>query len=51
MVQPRALVSIHALAALNICYGERSHASKDALSEFLHNLTFQALTKENFNRI
>ena len=33
--------------ALNIYYVGSSQASKDAVSEFLHNLTFQALTKEN----
>ena len=43
----RALVSVHALVALNIYYGRSSEASKDALKEFFHNLTFQALTKEN----
>ena len=41
------LVSVHALVALNIYYGRSSQASKDALKEFFHNLTFQALTKEN----
>ena len=43
----RALVSIHALAAFKIYHGRSSQASKDALGEFLHNLIFQALTKEN----
>ena len=43
----KALVSIQALAALNIHYGGNRQISKDALSEFLHNLTFQAFSKEN----
>ena len=42
-----AKVSIQALAALNIYYGGNRAASKNALTEFLHNLTFQALSKEN----
>ena len=41
------LISIHALGVLNIFYGRSSQVSKDMLSKFLHNLTFQALTKEN----
>ena len=51
----RALVSIQALAALNIHLGGDKTISKNALSEFLHNLSFQALSKEtddiylNFN--
>ena len=43
----KALVSIQALAALNIHYGGNRRISKDALSEYLHNLTFQAFSKEN----
>ena len=43
----RVLISIHALGVLNIFYGRSSQVSKDMLSKFLHNLTFQALTKEN----
>ena len=42
----RALVSIQALAALNIHLGGDKTISKNALSEFLHNLSFQALSKE-----
>ena len=51
----RALVPIQALAALNIHLGGDKTISKNALSEFLHNLSFQALSKEtddiylNFN--
>ena len=53
----RALVSIQALAALNIHLGGDKTISKNALSEFLHNLSFQALSKEtddiylNFNNV
>ena len=43
----KALVSIQALAALNIHYGGNRQISKDALSKFLHSLTFQAFSKEN----
>ena len=42
----RDLVSIQALAALNIHLGGDKTISKNALSEFLHNLSFQALNKE-----
>ena len=42
----RALVSIQALAALNIHLGGDKTISKNALSEFLHNLSFQGLSKE-----
>ena len=45
----RALVSIHTLAALDIYYGGNSYISKECFGEFLHNLTFQALTKDNDN--
>ena len=53
----RALVSIQALAASNIHLGGDKTISKNALSEFLHNLSFQALSKEtddiylNFNNV
>ena len=43
----KALVSIQAIAALNLHSGEDKEISKKALSEFLSNLTFQALSKEN----
>ena len=43
----KALVSIQALAALNIHLGGNRIVSKNTLTEFLHNLTFQALSKEN----
>ena len=43
----KRLVSIQALAALNINLGGNKVISKNALTEFLHNLTFQALSKEN----
>ena len=38
---------IQALAALIIHFGGDKTISKNALSEFLHNLLFQALSKEN----
>ena len=41
----KALVSIQALAALHNYYGGNRQISKDALSEFLHNLTFQTLSR------
>ena len=53
----RALVSIQVLAALNIYLGGEKTISKNALCEFLHNLSFQALSKEtddiylNFNNV
>ena len=45
----RALVSIQALAALIIHLGGDKTISKNALSESLHNLLFQALSKGNGN--
>ena len=42
----RPLVSIQALAAINIHLGGDKISSKNALSEFLHNLLFQALSEE-----
>ena len=45
----RALVSIQALAALNLHFGGDKTNSKNALSDFLHNMSFQALRKENGN--
>ena len=43
----KALVSIQALSVLNIHYGGNRTVSKNALTEVLHNLTFQPLSKEN----
>ena len=43
------LVSIQALGALNIYYGGRTERSRQALSEFLYNLSNQALNKDNYN--
>ena len=43
----KALVLIQALAALNIHLGGNRIVSKNALTKFLHDLTFQALRKEN----
>ena len=36
----KALVSIHALAALNIHFGGNKYTSKAALAEFLNNITY-----------
>ena len=43
----KGLVSIHALAALNIHFGGNKYISQSALSEYLKNLTYQALSQEN----
>ena len=43
----KALVSIHALAALNINFGGHKYISQTAIGEYLQNLTYQALTQEN----
>ena len=43
----KALTSIQAIAALNIHLGGDRDISKKALTEFLRNLTFQAMSKEN----
>ena len=43
----KALVSFQALAALNIHLGGDKNTSKNAIREWLHNLTYQALTNEN----
>ena len=43
----RALVSIHALAALNIHFGRNKYISQGVLSENSKNLTYQALSQEN----
>ena len=43
----KELVSLHGLAALNIYFGGSQHASQTAFSEFLTNLTYQALSQEN----
>ena len=43
----KALASIQAKATLNIHLGGDRDISKKALTEFLRNLTFQALSKEN----
>ena len=42
-----ALASIQAIAVLNIRLGGDKDVSKNALTEFLRNLTFQASSKEN----
>ena len=43
----KALVSIHALAALNIHFGGNKYISQAELGEYLKNLTYPALSKEN----
>ena len=45
----RVLVSIQALAALNMDYGGSAEISRQALTEFLHNMSHQALNKDNYN--
>ena len=43
----KGLVSLHALAALNIYFGGNRIASQTAFGELLKNLTYQALSQEN----
>ena len=43
----QALVSFQALAALNIHFGGNKYVSRQAMHEYLKNLTFQALSQEN----
>ena len=43
----KGIVSIHTLAALNIHFGGNKYISQSALSEYLKNLTYQALSQEN----
>ena len=43
----KAIVSIHALAALNIHFGGNRYISQGVLGEYLNNLTYQALSQEN----
>ena len=43
----KALVSIHALAALNIHFGGNKYISQTAIGEYLQDLTYQALSQEN----
>ena len=43
------LTSLHGLAALNIYFGGNQQASQIAFSEYLKNLTYQALIQENDN--
>ena len=43
----KVLVSVHALAALNIHFGGNEYSSQAALGEYLQNLTYQALSQEN----
>ena len=43
----KALVSIHALAALNIHFGRNKYSSQAAVEEYLKKLTYQALSQGN----
>ena len=45
----KGLVSLHALAALNIYFGGNKVVSQTAFGEFMKNLTYQALSDENDN--
>ena len=45
----RGLVSIQELAALNMYYGRNAETSRQALTEFLRNMSHQALNKDNNN--
>ena len=45
--EAKALVSMQAIVVLNIHLGGDRDISKKALTEYLHNLKFQALSKEN----
>ena len=42
----KTLVSIHALAALNIHFGRNKYISQGVLGKYLKNLTYQALSQE-----
>ena len=43
----KTLTSIQALAALNIHFGGNRYSSQQVMSEYLKNVTFQALSQEN----
>ena len=43
----KALVSVHALAALNIHFGGNKWISQRVLGEYFKNLSYQALSQEN----
>ena len=43
----KTLTSIQALAALNIHFGGNKYSSQQVMSEYLKNVTFQALSQEN----
>ena len=45
----KVLTSIQALAALNIYFGGNKNTSQQVMSEYLKNVTFQALSQENDN--
>ena len=43
----KLLVSIHALAALNMHFGGNKYISQTAIGEYLQNLTYQVLSQES----
>ena len=43
----RGLVSIQALASINIYLGGNAEIPRQALTEFLHNMSHQALSKDD----
>ena len=45
----KGLVSLHALATLNIYFGGNQLVSQSAFGEFMKTLTYQALSDENDN--
>ena len=45
----KGLVSVQVLAALNIYLGSNVEHSRETMTEFLHNLSMQALNRENGN--
>ena len=47
MGDTRGLVCVHFLAALNVHLGSNKMISKNAISEFFHNLSMQALSKSD----
>ena len=47
MGKARGLVCVHFLAALNVHFGGDKMVSKNAMSEFFHNLSMQALSKSD----
>ena len=46
-IDAKGLVSIHALATLNIHFGKNKYISQAAIGQYLKNLRYQALSQEN----